>query len=143
MNKRLPYEEELSKQLNDLPLPDENVSWEDMKRRLDEDNDDGVIIPPAQRGCLGYSLLLILLAVVIWLIVRPDKWSWNNQKNIVSSEEVHTNRKDDTAINSKIKNSQKNPKQPESLVTPRKKILILLLIITKKHLYQRFIKIKQ
>ena len=52
--------------------------------------------------------------------MRPGKWPWNNEKNIVSSEEVHTNRKDDTAINSKIKNSQKNPKLPGTSVTPVK-----------------------
>ena len=82
MNERLPYEEELSKQLNDLQLPDEDVSWKDMERRLNDDSDDGVIVPPLQRGCLGYSLLLILLALAIWLIVKPGKWPWNkNEKS--------------------------------------------------------------
>jgi hypothetical protein len=110
MNKRLPYEEELSKQLNDLQLPDEDVSWKDMERRLNDDSDDGVIIPPVKRGCLGYSLLLILLAIVIWLIVKPGKWPWNkDEKNIVSSEKVHNNKKDTTG-NIRIKDVQKNPK---------------------------------
>lgn len=109
MNKRLPYEEELSKRLNDLQLPDEEVSWKDMERRLNDDSDDGVIFPPLQKGCLGYSLLLILLAVVIWLIVKPGKWPWNNEKNVVSSEKVHNNKKD-TAGNISTRDLQKNPK---------------------------------
>ena len=89
MNKRLPYEEELLKQLMDLPLPDEQVSWNDMKRRLDEDNDDGIIIPPVKKGCIAYGLLLVLLVIILVLIVRPGKWfSHRKEKNIVSSEKV-------------------------------------------------------
>jgi len=111
MNERLPYEEELSKQLNDLQLPDEDVSWKDMERRLNDDSDDGVIVPPVQKGCLGYSLSLILLAVVIWLVVKPGKWPWNkDEKNIVSSEKVHNNKKDTTS-NIRMKDVQKNPNQ--------------------------------
>ncbi|MDQ6842781.1 MAG: hypothetical protein M3Z92_00310 [Bacteroidota bacterium] len=77
MNKRLPYEEELARQLNDLPLPDENVSWEDMKRRLEEDNDDNVIIPPPKIGCLGYGLLLMLVVAILFFVLKPDKWIWD------------------------------------------------------------------
>ena len=38
MNERLPYEEQLSQQWNNLPLADENMAWADMKRRLEEDD---------------------------------------------------------------------------------------------------------
>jgi len=50
MNDRLPYEEQLASQWHDLPLPDENMAWADMKRRLEEDDDNG-IIPIWLRGC--------------------------------------------------------------------------------------------
>ncbi len=70
MNERLPYEEELARQLNDLPLPDENISWEDMKRRLEEDDDDSVIIPPSKIGCLGYGLLLTAVCSHIIFFIK-------------------------------------------------------------------------
>ena len=43
MSDRLPYEEQLVQQWNDLPLPDEDMAWADMKRRLEEDDDDSII----------------------------------------------------------------------------------------------------
>lgn len=36
MNKKLPYEEMLAQQLNNLPLPDEGASWQKMQELLDE-----------------------------------------------------------------------------------------------------------
>jgi hypothetical protein len=35
MNKRLPYEEQMAEQLKQVSLPDENMAWADMKRRLE------------------------------------------------------------------------------------------------------------
>ena len=60
MSERLPYEDKLQQQLNDLPLPDENKAWADMKRRLEEDDDNGAIIWWRQ-GCMLWGLLLIAL----------------------------------------------------------------------------------
>lgn len=97
MNERLPYEEELSRQLNDLPLPDENVSWEDMKQRLEKDDDDGGIVPPVLKGCLGYGLLFMLLAIILFFIARPDKWlSDKNEKDIVSLKKNNARNHEDS-----------------------------------------------
>ena len=35
MSERLPYEDHLQQHWADLPLPDENKAWEDMRRRLE------------------------------------------------------------------------------------------------------------
>jgi len=56
MNERLPYEEQLSEKWNDLPLPDENMAWADMRRRLDEEEKRRVI-PFWLNGCAGWGLL--------------------------------------------------------------------------------------
>ena len=42
MNDKLPYEESLEQQLNDLPLPDEEQSWQKMKALLEDDDDDRI-----------------------------------------------------------------------------------------------------
>jgi hypothetical protein len=78
MNDRLPYEEQLAQQWNDLPLPDENMAWEDMKRRL-EDDDDGGIIPIWLRGCGLWGLLAVVILGLGWWLIRPEKW-WNKEQ---------------------------------------------------------------
>jgi hypothetical protein len=73
MNALLPYEEQLTLQFGDLVLPDENLAWADMKRRLDEDDDDR-LIPVWLRGCVPAGLLIIALLGAGWWLVRPEKW---------------------------------------------------------------------
>ena len=80
MNEYLPYEDELKKQLDDLPLPSEDMAWDDMKQRLDKDDKDRPIIPPVLKGCAGYGLLLLLLVIVSLVIIDPAKWFHNTDK---------------------------------------------------------------
>lgn len=80
MSDRLPYEEQLAQQWNDLPLPDENMAWADMKRRLEEDDDDGVI-PFWLRGCGLWGLLLVVLVGIGWWLFRQPKNE--NEKELV------------------------------------------------------------
>ncbi|MEP6628202.1 MAG: hypothetical protein ABJA32_09475, partial [Ginsengibacter sp.] len=90
MNEGLPYEEELARQLNNVPLPDENSAWEDMKRRLEKDDDDPIIITPVSKGCLSYSLLLVGLLVALFFIITHEK------------RQLH--RKEEDNVNSKKQN---------------------------------------
>jgi hypothetical protein len=79
MSKYSSYED-IDKKFNDLPLPDQETSWQKMKELLDEDDDDDRIFPPILlRSCLGWILLLGGLTVA-WLLVRPEKWWSNNAK---------------------------------------------------------------
>ena len=80
MNEHLPYEDELMKRLNDLQLPNEDAAWEDMKRRLDKDDEDKPIIPLVFKGCGGYAILLLLVAIVLLLIVDPARWFHGSTK---------------------------------------------------------------
>lgn len=78
MNNKLPYEQQIEDQLMDLPLPDENAAWEDMRKRLEEEDDDS-IIPIWLRGCGLWGLIgIIILAVGLLFIFSPSK---NNKKN--------------------------------------------------------------
>ena len=99
MSERLPYEDQLQQHLNDLPLPDENKAWEDMKRRLEED-DDGPIIAWWRRGCLLWGfLLLVIFGSGLWLIRERYFSSGINKKEAVTKqEEVAGNKNKDSVI---------------------------------------------
>lgn len=81
MNEHLPYEDEIIKRLDDLPLPNEDVAWEDMKHRLEKDDKDRPIIPPLLKGCGGYVLLSLVLMLAFLFIVDPAKWFHDKTKS--------------------------------------------------------------
>ena len=87
MSERLPYEERLNQQWNDLPMPDVNMAWDDMRRRLEEDDDDRVIAW-WRRGCLPWAIGLLLLVAISWWIFQPQKWFDKNQTS-ESTETSH------------------------------------------------------
>ena len=61
---------------NDLPVPDEEQSWQKMKALLDQDDDNKVPPPVFFRTCAGWGLFAIALLAAIWFVVRPDQlWS--------------------------------------------------------------------
>lgn len=93
MSDRLPYEEQLAQQWNDLPLPDENMAWEDMKRRLEEDEDDG-IIPFWLRGCGLWGLLLVVLVGIGWWLFRQPK-NENKKEHAIIQQEAGSKKKKD------------------------------------------------
>lgn len=73
MKDELPYEELIKQRLEDIPLPDEDMAWEDMRRRLEEDKERR-IIPFWLNGCLGWGLIGLLVIGLSWWIFRPDRW---------------------------------------------------------------------
>src|SRR5262245_15707242 len=84
MNKRLPYEEQMAEQLKDVSLPDENLAWADMKRRLEKDDDDR-IIPFWASSCLLWSLLGVVILSLGWWIIRTEKRSERNRVEQIKS----------------------------------------------------------
>ena len=74
MNEHRPYEDELLKKLEQVPLPDEDAAWADMRRRLDKDDDEGIItVPPLLRGCFAYALLFSLLFFGWLIFIWPNR----------------------------------------------------------------------
>lgn len=92
MSERLPYEEQLPQQWNNLPLPDEDMAWADMKRRLEEE-EDKPLLPFWLRGCAGWALLGLLVVGLGWWMLRPDKWGQKKKENA----ELHTAVKEQTS----------------------------------------------
>lgn len=74
MEDKRPYEE-LDGFFSQLPLPDEDGAWADMKKRLDQEDDDRVVVPaPFLHGCGGWALLLTgMLAAGLWFYLREPK----------------------------------------------------------------------
>ncbi len=95
MNKRSPYEEQIAKQLNEVSLPDENFAWADMKRRLEEEDDDDRIIPFWLSGCLLWTLFGVVVIGLGWWMFRPEKRFERKKAELpkisASQEERHNN----------------------------------------------------
>ncbi len=76
MNELLPYEEQLAGKLANIPLPAEDRGWDAMRKMLENDDDD-VIVPPANKGCRGWGLVLLLTLLVagttaiVYKVSRP------------------------------------------------------------------------
>jgi hypothetical protein len=90
MKERLPYEESIKEQLNSLPIPDEDQSWQKMELLLDKDDDRRRIIPPIFTGCLGWGLLLLIGLFAFWFFVHPEKWFASKQEAINKSSTSDT-----------------------------------------------------
>lgn len=105
MSERLPYEEQLKQQWDDLPLPDVNMAWEDMKRRLEEEDDD-TIIPFWLRGCGLWGLLLVVLLGIGWWLFRQPK-SENKDEDTQKAQHIIQKGVDVSKNNKERKDSQK------------------------------------
>ena len=94
MSSQQPYDDPLKEQLNDLPLPDMEQSWQKMELLLEDEDDRRRIIPPIfLRGCAGFGLLLLLVAA--WFLFRPDRL-WNREDTRTSQQKEQTLPKQDT-----------------------------------------------
>lgn len=98
MNERLPYETALATQWSsgsvaaDFPLPDENLAWADMRRRLDEEEERRPIAW-WRWGCLGWALLGLLTVGAGWYFLQPQQWFSGNNK----ADQTITIQKKDTS----------------------------------------------
>lgn len=96
MSERLPYEEQLAQKLAGIPLPDEDQAWEDMRRRLEKDDDDR-IIPFWLRGCASWGLMLLLLTLSgWWLLSRRNEQPMRSPASVSRHQQpaAHTPERD-------------------------------------------------
>jgi hypothetical protein len=97
MSERSRYEE-MDEQFNDLPMPDDEASWQKMKELLDDD-DDNIVPPPVfLRSCLGWGILLLVGLTIAWLVVRPEKW-WSETSEAKQTSSSKTTRNNVTKEN--------------------------------------------
>ena len=67
-----------------LPLPDEDRAWQDMKARLEKDDGDRfIVLPPFLQGCAGWTLLLaLLLGGALWFYFRDGGKGKEHQEKV-------------------------------------------------------------
>jgi hypothetical protein len=80
MDKQNSLEEIVALKLRDVTLPDEDMMWQDMKRRLEEDKDDRIVPFFLRRGC-GIWMLLAGLAVSGGLLYYYSIFFSDNKKD--------------------------------------------------------------
>jgi hypothetical protein len=116
MNEERPYKEFPPEQLNDLPLPDEDQSWQSMKQLLDKDDNDRVPPPIWFRGCAGWIVLIGLLGA-LWLMFRPDQL-WSGRSEGERQKVERQKEKGGTDEGEKSKERQKVERQKDTVLTP-------------------------
>lgn len=100
--------EEMDQQFNDLPMQDEETSWQKMKEMLDDD-DDNIVPPPVfLKSCLGWGILLLAGLTIAWLIVRPEKW-WAEARR--TNQTSSTNKAEKKVVNGNPVENTAKPRQ--------------------------------
>ena len=62
------HRDQWDQKLNDLPLPDSEASWQNMKQKLDDEDKKRRIIPPFILNCAAWSLLAVGLLAGGWFL---------------------------------------------------------------------------
>lgn len=69
-------------EMNELPVPDQEQAWQDMKRRLEEDRDRRFIPPVWLKSCAGLALGLLLLSLGGWFLWKKELFTGNKNSQI-------------------------------------------------------------
>lgn len=88
MNELTRYEHEAAKQLSDLPVPDENMAWEEMAKLLDDDKPDRPVVPVwLKSGCLLWGLVFLLVSLTAgwYFFVNKNKQDIAEQEKTTQS----------------------------------------------------------
>jgi hypothetical protein len=73
MDKNQPYNN-FDEQFNDLPLPGEEQSWQQMKKLLDDDDKNRrPVVPLFLKSCAGWGLALLIIGAATWFLLKPEK----------------------------------------------------------------------
>ena len=84
MNLRHPYEQLIAEKLRQLPAPDADASWQQMKRLLDDNEDRGGSSgkhPPGGNGWWRIGIIAVVLSTSFWLYVQKTPATASLSKN--------------------------------------------------------------
>ncbi len=104
MNNLLPYEQECVKQLNNLPLPSEDFAWDEMKKMLEEKEDDSLLVPFIPKwGCAVWGLLLMaIIAGAGWFFFYRQANGTGKIKKMVPVNTATTRTKDSAVFQNNL-----------------------------------------
>lgn len=112
MSEKFPYDEGADHQFDDLPVPDQEQSWQKMQELLNKEDGNKRVPPPFYfRSCFGLGVIAALLAVTAFFIFRPDKSLLDDGTDKTSSVQ-----KQSTSIDRNINTAERNnPAQSKPL----------------------------
>ena len=104
MNNLLPYEKECVKQLNNLPLPAEDFAWDEMRKMLEEKEDDSLLVPFIPKwGCAVWGLLLMaIIAGAGWFFFYRQANGTGKIKKMVQVNAAITKVKDSAMLQNNV-----------------------------------------
>ena len=107
------YEQLLNERLHEIVLPDEDIAWQHMAKLLKEDDDDTIVVPPVNKGCiLGIALIIFTLLLAGWYFLKaPSANLKKDKKNELIVDQSGVNgtvensapKVGDTVLNAKYK----------------------------------------
>ncbi len=110
MNERQPYEQLIAEKLQQLPVPDVDASWQQMKRLLDDDQS-----PKGGGGSRGpnkrwwwASLVAIIFTASLWFYVDHQKPGEGNKPSTVATTDSDKNAVKDAGTNKAASSSADN-----------------------------------
>lgn len=113
MNKKLPYEEAFEQQMNGMPTPHEDESWQKMKQLLDDKEDRKTPVVWFKNYKVWGTVILLLLAG-LWLI---DNSTNSLKEEQLSEAQNKTIPQQNSAAEKQSTSSESQPKQESKPAT--------------------------
>ncbi len=116
MSEKTPFDESFQHKMNELPLPDENKSWQEMKQLLDEKEKRRPYFFFRYEKMAGALLLLLFLG--LWLMIAPERKNLltkriDAKQNQTKSNNIHQRNLQQQTNGAELK-SKNAPQQKDS-----------------------------
>ncbi len=109
MSNNSPYNNELANKMENMPMPDINMAWADMEKRLTQ-KEDKKPVPFWLNGCAIFALVaVVLFGIGFWMYSSKNKTKPTNESATVIKKETNntSNTENSIAINKIIKDEEK------------------------------------
>jgi hypothetical protein len=98
MSNHSPYNNELANKMENIPVPNMDMAWADMEKRLTQ-KEDKKPIPFWFNGCAMFALVgILLLGIGYWFYTSKNKEHKNDVANVVLKDSSNNVNRDSTAI---------------------------------------------
>ncbi len=117
MSRKRSFEDSLKRKMNELPVPDENESWQKMKQLLDDNKKRKPFVLFKKEKITGATMLLLFLC--LWLMISPEKMKHGSMadplKRQVSEKEKNQKEKtNEVATGNRLSEKKADKKNTDS-----------------------------